>query len=135
VLKGYHGFRGIMGHEFVGLALGPDGSPWQGRRVVGEITIACGDCSRCRAGLGQHCLNREVIGLLGRNGAFAEYLTLPAGNLHAVPDSIPDETAVFTEPLAAALAILETGAVRPSHQVLVVGDGNLGLLTAMVLAR
>jgi threonine dehydrogenase-like Zn-dependent dehydrogenase len=135
VLKDYHGFRGVLGHEFVGVVAGPEGSPWQGRRVVGEITVACGVCSRCLSGLARHCRKREVLGLVGRNGAFAEYLALPAANLHAVPEQVPDDAAVFTEPLAAALAVLETGSVSPSHRVLVVGDGSLGLLIAMVLAR
>jgi len=135
VLKGYHGFHGVLGHEFVGVVAGPEGSPWQGRRVAGEITLVCGVCTRCRSGLARHCLNREVLGLWGRNGVFAQYVALPAANLHAVPEQVPDDAAVFTEPLAAALAVMETGVIKPSHRVLVVGDGSLGLLIAMVLAR
>jgi alcohol dehydrogenase len=134
VLKGYHGFTGIMGHEFVGRVAGPGDSPWLGQRVVGEINIGCGACDLCRRGLAGHCRQRRVLGLKGRDGAFAEYLTLPAANLHAVPDEVPDVMAIFTEPLAAALRVLETAAVSAEARVLVVGDGSLGLQVSWVLA-
>ena len=134
VLKGYHGFRGIMGHEFVGEVAGPDDSPWLGQRVAGEITIGCGACDLCRRGLAGHCRQRQVLGLKDHDGAFASYLRLPAANLHAVPPEVPDVFAVFTEPLAAALRVLEAAPVSPAARVLVVGDGSLGLQISWVLA-
>ncbi len=134
ILKGYHGFRGIMGHEFVGVVAGPDDSPWLGQRVVGEINIGCGTCDRCREGLARHCRKRRVLGLKDHDGAFAPYLTLPAANLHLVPPEVPDVAAVFTEPLAAALRVTETVHLSPDDRVLVVGDGSLGLQTSWVLA-
>jgi threonine dehydrogenase-like Zn-dependent dehydrogenase len=134
ILRGYHGFAGIMGHEFVGKVAGPATSPWLGRRVVGEINIGCGECDRCGAGLARHCRQRRVMGLKDHDGAFARYLTLPATNLHAVPPEVPDVWAVFTEPLAAALRVAETAVIAPSDRVLVVGDGSLGLQVAWVLA-
>jgi threonine dehydrogenase-like Zn-dependent dehydrogenase len=133
VLKGYHGFQGILGHEFVGEVAGPPDSPWLGLRVVGEINLACGACDFCRQGLPNHCRQRRVLGLLDRDGAFAEYLCLPAANLHAVPAGVPDDVAVFTEPLAAALAAQEA-VPAAADPLLVVGDGRLGLLIAGVLA-
>lgn len=134
VLKGYHQFRGIPGHEFVGEVVGPPDSPLMGQRVVGEINLACGACSRCRRGLTRHCRERRVLGLLGKDGAFAEYLTLPEVNLHPVPQAVPDEAAVFIEPLAAALAVSEAAPASLNQRVLVVGDGSLGLLIAFTLA-
>ncbi len=134
VLKGYHGFTGIMGHEFVGQVAGPEDSPWLGQRVVGEINLGCGACDLCRRGLAGHCRQRRVLGLKDHDGAFAPYLTLPAANLHAVPPEVPDVFAVFTEPLAAALRVLETVPVSPAARVLVVGDGSLGLQISWVLA-
>jgi threonine dehydrogenase-like Zn-dependent dehydrogenase len=134
VLKGYHDFRGIPGHEFVGEVAGPPGSPLLGRRVVGEINISCGVCPRCRRGLARHCQERRVLGLKGHDGAFAEYLTLPEENLHPVPDGLTDEAAVFTEPLAAALAVSEAAPATLDQRVLVVGDGTLGLLISFTLA-
>lgn len=106
-----------------------------GRRVCGEINIGCGECARCRAGLPGHCESRTVLGLIGRDGAFAEYVRLPECNLHVVPDSISDESAVFVEPLAAAFEILEQVTVAPGDRAVVLGDGKLGLLCAQVLAR
>jgi threonine dehydrogenase-like Zn-dependent dehydrogenase len=138
--RGYMGFQGTLGHEFVGevaaLAPSPDApSPVSvGQRVVGEINAACGACAACRAGLERHCPTRTVLGILGRDGAFAEYLMLPLANLHPVPDGVPDEAAVFVEPLAAALEILEQVPIRPTHRVLLLGDGKLGQLVARVLA-
>jgi len=134
VLKGYHGFKGIMGHEFVGTVAGPAGSPWLGKRVAGEINLGCGQCDLCRRGLSRHCRQRRVLGLKGRDGAFAPYLTLPAANLHAVPPQLADEAAVFTEPLAAALQVLEAIPVSAAARILVVGDGSLGLQISWVLA-
>ncbi len=134
VLKGYHGFKGIMGHEFTGEVAGPENSPWLGRRVVGEINIGCGACDLCRRGLARHCRQRRVLGLQDHDGALAHYLTLPAANLHAVPPEVPDVWAVFTEPLAAALRVQETAPESPDSRVLVVGDGRLGLLISWILA-
>ncbi len=133
LLRGYvSGFRGIPGHEFVGTVVTHPDAEWVGRRVVGEINIACGECPMCRRGLRKHCLQRKVLGLRGHDGAFAEYLTLPAENLHRVPDELSDEAAVFTEPLAAALEVLEAQVIGPADQVYILGDGKLGLLTAQV---
>jgi len=134
VLRGYHGFQGIMGHEFVGEVAAPEDSPWLGQRVAGEINIGCGVCDLCRRGLAGHCRQRRVLGLKDRDGAFAPYLTLPVANLHAVPPEVPDTFAVFTEPLAAALRVLEAAKVSPAARVLVVGDGSLGLQISWVLA-
>lgn len=129
--RGYMGFRGVPGHEFCGVAL--DG-PLAGRRVVGEINAGCGSCDTCAAGLERHCPTRTVLGILGRAGAFAEELSLPPANLHAVPDDVPTELAVFVEPLAAAFEIAEQVPLRAGTRALVVGDGRLGLLCAQVLA-
>lgn len=131
LVRGYMDFRGTPGHEFVGRAL--DG-PLAGRRVVGEINAACGVCPRCRAGLARHCPRRTVLGILGRAGAFAEELVLPAENLHAVPDAVGDDAATFVEPLAAAFEIGEQVALADVERALVIGDGRLGLLCAQVLA-
>ncbi len=134
MVKGYYPFTGVLGHEFVGeVAAAPDATEWVGRRVVGEINITCGQCRFCRRGLERHCENRTVLGILGHDGVFAEYVTLPVRNLHPVPDGVPDEAAVFTEPLAAALEILEQVPVRPTDRVLVLGTGRLGQLIARVL--
>ena len=109
--RGYHGFSGMPGHEFVGVVEGPAGSPWRGKRVVGEINLGCGRCAWCRRGLSRHCPKRTVLGIRGHAGAHAEYLTLPEANLREVPPEIPDEEAVFVEPLAAACEILDQVAV------------------------
>jgi threonine dehydrogenase-like Zn-dependent dehydrogenase len=132
-MKGYMGFRGVLGHEFVGrVDAGP--SEWLGRRVVGEINFACGRCDSCAAGLGRHCPTRSVMGIQGADGAIAEHVLVPLANLHAVPDAVPDARAVFSEPLAAACEILEQVRVAPGMRALVLGDGKLGLLCAQVLA-
>lgn len=132
ILKGYMGFRGIPGHEFVGeVCEGP--TDLMGKRVVGEINFACGTCEICRKGLGRHCPTRQVMGILNADGSFAEYLAVPLANLHVVPDNVDNEEAVFTEPLAAAFAILEQVRVQPTTDVIVFGDGKLGLLCAQVL--
>jgi threonine dehydrogenase-like Zn-dependent dehydrogenase len=130
LLEGYMGFRGVPGHEFVGTAL--DG-PLAGRRVVGEINAGCGACADCSAGDPRHCNARSVLGILGRSGAFAEELSLPDSNLVEVPDGVPDELAVFAEPLAAAFQIPAEVDVRATRRALVIGDGRLGLLCAQVL--
>lgn len=135
LVKGYMQFQGIPGHEFVGVVeRAPGAEEWQGRRVVGDINAACGECPTCRAGLPTHCPHRTTLGITGRDGAFAEYLTLPIRNLLPVPVSLPDEIAVFTEPLAAACEILQQVHVRPTDRVIVLGDGKLGLLCAQALA-
>jgi len=135
LVKGYMQFRGILGHEFVGVVeRAPGAEEWKGRRVVGEINAACTTCPTCRAGRPTHCPNRTTLGIAGRDGAFAEYLTLPIRNLHPIPDPVPDEAAVFTEPLAAACEILQQVHVHPTDRVIVLGDGKLGLLCAQVLA-
>jgi threonine dehydrogenase-like Zn-dependent dehydrogenase len=132
ILKGYMGFTGVPGHEFVGsVSEGP--SDWIGKRVVGEINFACGSCDYCRRDLGRHCPSRSVMGILNADGAFAEYLAVPAENLHAVPENISDEAAVFAEPLAAAFEILTQIQLDPGDEVLVLGDGKLGNLCAQVV--
>ena len=131
--RGYYPFDGILGHEFVGVVEhGPDAL--MGRRVVGEINVACGNCSLCCAGIRSHCERRTVLGIVGRNGAFAEYLTLPMENLHAVPDGVSTDAATFAEPLAAALEIQEQTEIRPTDRVLIVGDGKLGQLIGQTIA-
>lgn len=129
--RGYYPFRGVLGHEFVGVV---ESGPLEGKRVVGEINAACEACCRCRSGMRAHCGNRTVLGIAGRNGAFAEHLVLPSRNLHAVPETVDSSAAVFTEPLAAALQIQEQVRVAEDDRVLVVGDGKLGQLIAQTLA-
>lgn len=133
IVQGYMNFQGILGHEFVGEVEGPQGHPLLGQRVVGEINCGCGDCAACQSGLERHCPNRNVLGILGRNGAFAEYLTLPTRNLHLVPNEVVDEAAVFCEPLAACFEVLEQRADLIGKSALILGDGRLGLLQAQVL--
>jgi len=133
--RGYYPFTGVPGHEFVGqIAAAPDAPERLGERVVGEINVGCGLCDACLAGRRNHCERREVLGIRGRNGAFAEYLTLPLANLHPVPAQIPDELAVFCEPLAAALRIQEQRPIVPDERVLLVGAGRLGQLIALTIA-
>ncbi|MCX7681249.1 MAG: alcohol dehydrogenase catalytic domain-containing protein [Anaerolineae bacterium] len=135
LMRGYMGFRGIPGHEFVGVVeRAPGAEEWEGRRVVGEINAACGLCATCLAGRPTHCPNRTTLGISGRDGALAEYLVLPVRNLHPVPEGMPDEVAVFTEPLAAACEVFQQVHVHPTDRVIVLGDGKLGLLCAQVLA-
>ena len=131
LVRGYMGFRGILGHEFVGVA---QSGPYARRRVVGEINCACWRCETCRRGLPTHCSNRTVLGILNHDGAFADYIAVPQKNLHPVPDSLPDEVAVFTEPVAAAFQIPAQLAIARDHRVVVLGDGRLGNLCAQVLA-
>lgn len=133
LLRGYYPYTGILGHEFVGIVeQGP--SDLQNKRVVGEINAVCGECWYCRNGYPTHCENRTVLGIVNRNGAFAEYLTLPIENLHLVPDNVPTDVATFTEPLAAALEIQQQVKITENDRVLVVGDGKLGQLVAQTLA-
>ena len=145
ILRGYHGFRGTPGHEFVGEVVEVAGASaaarkrWIEKRVCGEINIACAAlgfrpvCEFCRRGLKRHCLRRKVLGIVGQDGAFAEYLTLPVENLREIPAAIPDEAAVFVEPLAAACEILEQVDVEKFREAAVLGDGKLGQLIARVL--
>jgi 2-desacetyl-2-hydroxyethyl bacteriochlorophyllide A dehydrogenase len=133
ILKGYANFRGIPGHEFVGRVVECEEKKWLGKRVVGEINISCGECELCLWGLGRHCAKRTVMGIVNRDGVFAEFVTLPIVNLHEVPKTLSDEAAVFTEPLAAAGEILEQMQIPPGAHVAVIGDGRLGLLVAQVL--
>lgn len=131
--RGYYPYTGILGHEFVGVVeQGPQ--HLVNRRVVGEINAVCGHCRFCRTGQPTHCENRTVLGIVNRHGAFADYLCLPAENLHPVPDNVPSEVATFTEPLAAALEIQQQVALSANDRVLVVGDGKLGQLVAQTLA-
>lgn len=135
LIKGYADFCGVLGHEFVGVVEACPCDPgWVGRRVVGEINAACGVCATCRAGQPTHCPSRSALGIRGRDGAFADFLTLPIENLHVVPPAVSDDQAVFVEPLAAALEITEQIHVRPTERVIIVGDGKLGQLLAQVLA-
>ena len=133
LLRGYYPYVGVLGHEFVGVVeRGPD--RLRGQRVVGEINASCGHCRFCQSGQPTHCENRTVLGIVNRNGAFADYLTLPVQNLHPVPAQVSTDAASFTEPLAAALEIQEQVAVDKTQRVLVVGDGKLGLLVSQTLA-
>jgi threonine dehydrogenase-like Zn-dependent dehydrogenase len=145
ILRGYHAFRGTPGHEFVGEVVevrgvaGRERSRWIGRRVTGEINVTCSAygyrpvCEFCRRGLKSHCARRTVLGIVAHDGAFAEYLALPLENLHAVPDSVSDEQAVFVEPLAAACEILAQVQVRKFPEAAVLGDGKLAQMIARVL--
>jgi threonine dehydrogenase-like Zn-dependent dehydrogenase len=136
LLRGYYPFTGVPGHEFVGIVEeAPSAPEWIGRRVVGEINAACGNCATCLAGRRTHCPARTVLGIRGRAGAFADRLALPLLNLHEVPAAVPDEEAVFTEPLAAALQIQAQVPLRADQRVLVLGAGRLGTLVARTLAR
>ena len=134
IMRGYMAFRGIPGHEFVGTVVSAPAKKLIGKRVVGEINVPCGACPACRAGLGKHCAARGVLGISKRNGAFAEYLSLPVGNLHVIPDSLSDEKAAFAELVAAACEIPERVIVRRNDTVLVLGDGRLAAMVAQVLA-
>jgi len=132
VAKGYMHFRGVMGHEFVGTAVG-GARAWRGKRVVAEINCVCGRCDLCRAGLSNHCRNRTVLGINGHDGCFAEYVVVPVRNLHEVPDALTDDQAVFTEPLAAALQGARQVQLTPTNRVVVLGDGRLAQLIVRVL--
>jgi alcohol dehydrogenase len=131
--RGYYGFSGIPGHEFVGEVVDSPEPKLLGRRVVGEINLDCGRCQWCRRGLGRHCPHRTTLGIVKHPGAFAEYFTLPVRNLFVVPDQVPTEAAVFTEPIAAACEILEQVRIPKGDRVAVLGGGKLGLLIVQVL--
>lgn len=131
--RGCMGFSGVPGHEFVGEVVSTANPALAGRRVVGEINAACGDCEFCRIDLGRHCSRRTVLGILGRDGVFAEYLCLPDRNLLPVPDAVVDEVAVFTEPLAAAFEIFEQTTIEPGQRVAILGDGRLGVMVALAM--
>jgi threonine dehydrogenase-like Zn-dependent dehydrogenase len=135
ILEGYAEFRGIPGHEFVGIVQDApgDAAAWIGRRVVGEINIGCGRCDWCAQGVKEHCIERTVVGIRHHDGAFADLVTLPAANLHGIPEALDDEAAVFVEPVAAACRIFEQIAVDDRQRVAVVGDGRMGLLVAQVI--
>jgi alcohol dehydrogenase len=135
LVRGYHDFSGIPGHEFVGVVEGPASSRWKGKRVVGEINLACGRCDWCRKDLARHCPNRTVLGIRRHPGAHADFLTLPEANLHDVPRQISDEEAVFIEPLAAACEILDQVEVPRTTRAAVLGPGKLGRLAAQVLVN
>jgi len=132
--RGYYGFAGTPGHEFVAEVVEADDRALVGKRVAGEINLACTECEWCRRGLGRHCPHRTVLGIVRHPGAFQEFFTLPERNLHVLPEGIPLERAVFTEPLAAACEILDQVTIPACAPVAVVGDGKLGLLVAQVLA-
>ena len=134
LVKGYYPYAGILGHEFVGEVIDAPDKKWIGARVVGDINAVCGKCEACLNGRPTHCESRTVLGIVNRDGIFAEYATLPIENLHRVPDSVPDEMAVFTEPLAAALEIQQQIQIKPTDRVLVIGAGRLGQLIAQTLA-
>lgn len=131
--RGYYGFSGIPGHEFVGIVSEAETNSLVGKRVVGEINLVCGHCHFCDISLGRHCEHRTVLGIVKHPGAFAEYLTLPESNLYCIPAHVPDEHAVFVEPLAAACEILDQIEISQGQPVAVLGDGKLGLLIAQVL--
>jgi threonine dehydrogenase-like Zn-dependent dehydrogenase len=135
IVKGYAGFRGTLGHEFVGLVVESPDEALIGRRVVGEINVGCNRCELCLSGDSRHCTGRTVLGIKGRDGAFAEFLSLPPRNLIEVPDEISDEEAIFTEPIAAACQILDQISISPSSRVVVIGDGKLAQLIIRVLAQ
>ncbi len=133
IARGYMQYRGVPGHEFAGRVVESKNPALRGNRVVGEINAGCGRCAACAGGLGRHCPDRTVLGILGRDGAFAELLRLPDANLIAIPDSIPDEIAVFTEPVAAAYEIFEQVHLSRNQRISVIGDGRLGAIVALAL--
>ncbi|MBT4511255.1 MAG: alcohol dehydrogenase catalytic domain-containing protein, partial [Chloroflexi bacterium] len=134
IIKGYMGFTGILGHEFIGIVENCEDSTWIGKRVVGEINAACGKCDLCDIGLGRHCPNRTTLGILDLNGCMADYCVLPIANLREVPPQISDDRAVFTEPLSAACEILEQLKPERWERAIVLGDGRLGILCVWVLS-
>ncbi|HBP90252.1 MAG TPA: alcohol dehydrogenase catalytic domain-containing protein [Nitrospirales bacterium] len=134
LVKGYMAFQGILGHEFVGIVDEAPDTALIGKRVVGEINAACRNCETCSNGHPTHCPHRTTLGIQGRDGAFADFLTLPVENLFVVPDSISDDQAVFIEPLAAACEIPQLVSIKPTDRVVVIGDGKLGVLCAQILA-
>lgn len=134
LMKGYMHFEGILGHEFVGTVVACSDETLIGQAVVSEINVGCGECSLCRAGLSKHCYSRSVLGIDGRPGVFADYVCTPLHTLHVLPAKLDPLIAVFIEPVAAALQVLEDGHLQPSQPILLIGDGKLGALIAMILA-
>ena len=133
ITKGYMGYKGILGHEFTGVVEIADNKELIGKRVVGEINCGCGICDWCKQGLERHCFNRSTLGIWQREGCFAEYVSLPEKNLLIIPENVTNEEAVFVEPLAAALEILEQIHIPPYKKVAILGDGKLGLIIALAL--
>jgi len=133
ITRGYMGFRGVLGHEFVGVVEHSEDTSLIGKRVVGELNCYCAACPTCLSGCPSHCPHRTTLGIWGRDGCLSDFCTLPTRNLHPVPDAVSDQQAVFAEPLAAALEILDQIHLRPTQSVVVLGDGKLGLLVAQVL--
>ena len=133
ITRGYMGFHGVLGHEFVADVVSSPNAELIGQRVVGEINIVCGRCDLCLSGLSSHCRNRSVLGILNHDGAFADHVRLPAANLHVVPRAVDDDQAVFVEPLAAAFQVLKQIKLDGKKWVTVLGDGRLGLLVGQVL--
>lgn len=134
LIKGYMNFKGVLGHEFVGRVEQCDDKKWVGKRVVGEINVACGKCTWCRHGMGRHCPNRSVLGIDKLDGCFAEYCQLPVTNLKEVPKELADDVAVFAEPISAAYEIIDQGLVKRADRCVVLGDGKIGILCAWVAA-
>ena len=133
IAKGYMDFSGVLGHELCGVVMACNDVRYVGRRVAGEINLACTRCALCKRGLGRHCQTRSVLGIVAKDGCFAEYVTLPVRNLHPLPSTLPDEVACFVEPTAAAFEVLEQITPMPNDRALVLGDGKLGILVAQVL--
>lgn len=134
ILKGYRpDFKGVLGHEFVGRVLESDKVDLIGKRVVGEINENCGECIYCKTGRPTHCSSRKVVGISGKDGCFAQYLVMKTSLLHLVPKNLPSEKAIFTEPLAAALEILEQVHIKPSTSIGIIGDGRLAYMIAQVI--
>lgn len=133
ITKGYMGYKGILGHEFTGIVEKSENKELIGKRVVGEINCGCSNCDWCKQGLERHCFNRSTLGIWQREGCFAEYVSLPENNLLVIPDNVSNEEAVFVEPLAAALEILEQIHIPPYKKVVILGDGKLGLIIALAL--
>lgn len=135
LIRGYMSFEGTLGHELVGVVEACEDPSWLGARVTAEINLACQHCDLCQRGLQRHCPTRRVLGILGKDGVFAEYVTLPIHNLHRVPEGLSDHAACFIEPLAACFEILEQVTITPRDRVAVLGDGKLATLAAMVLSQ
>jgi alcohol dehydrogenase len=134
LMQGYLGFRGVLGHEFIGIVAESDDPAWTGRKVVGDINAACGHCEWCAQGLGRHCPHRTTLGIAHHDGCLADYCVLPVANLLEIPATIPDERAILLEPLSAACEILEQMPIQGEERIVVIGDGRLGILCAWALA-
>jgi len=133
VINGYRNFHGILGHEFVGIVQDANDQKLIGKRVASEINIGCGECSLCRRGIKEHCKKRNVLGIEGHDGCFADYVAVPEENLHVIPDDLGNEKAIFIEPLAAAFSIVNGTWIKPTDKVLVIGDGTIGILASQVI--